>query len=76
MFKQQPIDLGADPYSSPYKTIGIEECENFYYEQNIAAGAKTKFSYVSVPGCHIFHLRQIQLNVVDYTEHLQIDCFP
>ncbi len=54
MFKQQPIDLGADPYSSPYKTIGIEECENFYYEQNIAAGAKTKFSYVSVPGCRIF----------------------
>lgn len=54
MWKQQPIDLGADPYSSPYKTIGIEECENMYFELNVAAGAKTKFSYVSIPGSRIF----------------------
>lgn len=47
------VKLGNLPYSSPYYSIGKEECQNFYVENAISDSSKVPYYYVSIPGLRI-----------------------
>lgn len=50
----QTVKLGNLPFSSPYYSIGKEECQNFYVENSISDASKVPYYYVSIPGLKIF----------------------
>jgi hypothetical protein len=44
------IALGDRPYSAPYTSAGLEQCENLYIEKAITETSSVPYYYVSIPG--------------------------
>ena len=51
---QKLLSFGALPYSSPYYSIGIEDCINYYVEISPTQSSKVEHYYVSIPGLQMF----------------------
>lgn len=51
---QMLLAFGDKPFASPYRSIGVEECNNLYLENAISLTSKIKSYYVSIPGLRMF----------------------
>jgi hypothetical protein len=47
------IQLGAKPYSTAYRSLGLEICENFYVENSTTETSKYPYYLVKIPGLRL-----------------------
>jgi len=53
MSRYAGVPLGAKPYSTAYRSLGLEICENFYVENATTETSKYPYFFVKVPGLKI-----------------------